>query len=157
MYKPASLRSHLEATVPTLKRDPDKLSILVRAGKVVAAGEASLSFQYAYTLQIIVLDYEGRADAIMVPILVWLRIHQPDYFDNVSRRERAFRFEAEYNNAKTIDLSLELDLSESVSVQPEDPENNPAPGRYTITHLGEPVREGLMEGPETWALDTTTP
>jgi hypothetical protein len=150
MYKPSSLRKHLGATVPDLKRDPDKLVILVRAGKTIAAGEASLSFEYQYTVQIIVLDYEGHADAIVLPILVWMRTHQPDYFDNPKQRESAFRFEAEYNNAKTIDLSIELDLTESVGVVRTDSDNPTAHGRYNIAHIGEPVRTGTLEEPEAW-------
>jgi len=150
MYKPGSLRKHLGATVPNLKRDPDKLTIMVRAGKTVAAGEASVSFEYHYTVQIIVLDYEGHADAIMLPILVWMRTHQPDYFDSIKQRENAFRFEAEYNNAKTIDLSIELDLTEAVRVQPTDTQDPTEHGRYDIAHQGEPIRTGTLEGQEHW-------
>lgn len=150
MYKAQSLRRHLAATVPDLQRDPDKLSILVRDGRVAAAGEASLSFEYRSTVQIIVLDYAGHADAIVLPILVWLRTHQPEYFDNPELRDKAFRFEVEYNNAKTIDLSIELDLTERVIVQHAEPSDSNPPGRYNIEHRGEPLRVGTLATPEQW-------
>lgn len=134
MYKPASLRRHLAHQVPALQRDPDKLSILVRSGRIVSAGEASLGFEYQYTLQLVVLDYGDQADAIMLPILVWLRTHQPEYFENPDLREKAFRFDAEFNGAKTIDLLVELDLTERVKVTPKEA---PA-GAFEIRHLGEP-------------------
>lgn len=150
MYKAHSLRAHLGATVPDLKRDPDKLSILVKDGRVVCAGEASLSFEYAFTLQIIVLDYAGHADAITLPILVWMRTHQPEYFDNPAQRDKAFRFEAEYNNAKTIDLAIELDLTERVRVSHADISDTLPPGRYNVSHLPEPNRPGTLDPVEHW-------
>jgi hypothetical protein len=153
MYKAQSLRTHLAATVPEFKRSPDKLAILVKNGKVIAAGEASLSFEYAATVQIMVLDYAGQADAVILPILVWLRTHQPDYFDNTTLRAQAFRFEVDINDSQTIDLAIELDLTERVAVSPKTPANNPAPGAYNVKHLGEPPRMGTMEMPESWTFD----
>eukprot|EP00952_Eustigmatos_sp_NYUAD-ZCMA_P001283 5729-Eustigmatos_ZCMA.PRE.1 len=70
----------------------------------------------------------------MVPILAWLRTHQPEYFENPDLRERSFRFDAEFNGAKTIDLLLELDLTERVAVAPKANQ----PGSFEIDHLGEP-------------------
>lgn len=152
MYKTHSLRRHLAQAVPELARDPDKLSILVRNGRVQAAGEASLSFEYAATVQIIVLDHAGPPDAIVLPLLVWLRTHQPEYFDNTAQREQAFRFEAEYNNATTIDLSIELDLTERVQVQPVDMNDHSAPGRFNVQHIGEPPYPGHLTTQERWSF-----
>lgn len=134
MYKPASLRQHLAAQVPALQRDPDQLSILVRSGHIVSAGESSLGFEYQYTLQLVVLDYGAHADALMVPMLVWLRTHQPEYFENPDLRDKGFRFDAEFNGSTTIDLLIELDLTERVQVTPKENEA----GAFTIEHLGEP-------------------
>ncbi len=155
MYKAHSLRRHLAQAVPELQRDPDKLSILVRNGRIQAAGEASLSFEYTSTVQIVVLDYAGQPDAIVLPLLVWLRTHQPDYFDNPTQREQAFRFEAEYHNTTTIDLSIELDLTERVRVQHADPSNlhdTTAPGCYQVQHLGEPPHPGKLAMREHWSF-----
>jgi len=151
MYKPASLRRHLSAAVPELARDPDKLSLLVKAGRVACAGSTSLSFEYRYTLQLVVLDYAGAADAIVLPTLVWMRTHQSEYFDNPQQRDTDFRFEAEYNNATTIDLIIELQLTERVRVQPIGTSPT-APGRFQIDHLGEPLRPGKIETTEHWSF-----
>ena len=151
MYKPASLRRHLSAAVPELARDPDKLSLLVKSGRVACAGSASLSFEYRYTLQLVVLDYAGAADAIVLPTLVWMRTHQPEYFDNPQQRDADFRFEAEYNNATTIDLLLELQLTERVRVQPVGTDAT-APGRFQIDHLGEPLHPGKIQTAEQWSF-----
>lgn len=153
MYKAKSLRAHLTATVPDLKRSPEKLAVVVKNGKVIAAGEASLSFEYAATVQIIVLDYAGAPDAIMLPILVWMRTHQTEYFDNPALREKSFRFEVDINDGKTIDLSIELDITERVAVRPKTPGDNPAPGAFNVEHIGEPVRTGTLETPESWTFD----
>ncbi|MBX9612425.1 MAG: phage tail protein [Burkholderiales bacterium] len=151
MYKAQSLRHHLCATVPDFKRSPDKLAILVKNGKVIAAGEASLSYEYAATVQIMVLDYAGSPDAVMLPILVWLRTHQPEYFDNPALRAQAFRFDVDINDGKTIDIAIELDLTERVSVTAKNPADNPAPGAYNVHHLGEPPRtRGLGDTDEHW-------
>lgn len=153
MYKAKSLRTHLTATVPDLKRSPEKLAIVVKNGKVIAAGEASLSFEYAATVQIIVLDYAGAPDAIMLPILVWMRTHQPEYFDNPALREKSFRFDVDINDGNTIDLAIELDITERVAVRPKTPGDNPAPGAFNVEHLSEPARTGVLETPEAWTFD----
>ena len=152
MYKPASLRRHLGATVPDLQTNPDKLSILVRQGRTVCAGGASLSFEYHYTVQLVVLDYAGEADHIMLPLLVWLRTHQREYFDNPDWRDQRLRFEAEYLNASTLDLTIELDLTERVAVAVQDPTDHAAPGRFTLDHLGEPPATESQDAPVAWEL-----
>ena len=152
MYKPASLRRHLGATVPDLQTNPDKLSILVRQGRTVCAGGASLSFEYHYTVQLVVLDYAGEADHLMLPLLVWLRTHQREYFDNAEWREQRLRFEAEYLNSTTIDLTIELDLTERVAVAVQDPADHLAPGRFTLQHLSEPPAIQSLDLPAVWEL-----
>jgi len=152
MYKPASLRRHLGATVPDLQTNPDKLSIFVRQGRTVCAGGASLSFEYHYTVQIVVLDFAGEPDHVMLPLLVWLRTHQREYFDNPEWRESRLRFEAEYLNNTTLDLTIELDLTERVAVAVQDPLDHAAPGRFTLNHLSEPPAIQSDDTPTVWEL-----
>jgi P2 phage tail completion protein R (GpR) len=147
MYKPASLRAHLTQAVPEFRTDPDKLSILARHGKLIATAAASYSFEYHFTLQLIALDYAGHADAVMLPTLVWLSIHQPELFDNETLREKAIRFEVEYLNHQTVDLMLEIDLSERVIVKPQP--GQPA-GSYELQHVGEPLRPDDRPTAEHW-------
>lgn len=116
MKKPASLRKHLAAAIPELKRDPDKLQVFIDSGKIVATGTRSLSFEYRFTLHLLITDYRGSADAIMVPIVAWLKIHQPELTANATEREKAFRFEVDMLNHETCDIAIDLDLTERVVV-----------------------------------------
>jgi P2 phage tail completion protein R (GpR) len=147
MFKPPSLRAHLARAVPELTRDPDKLSILVRNGRIVCTGAPSLSFEYVFTLQLVVLDYAGQADAIMVPLLAWLQQHQSEIFDNPDKRDKSVRFEVEYLNSETVDLSIELDLTERVIVRARTGE---PPGVFDIAHAAEPPRVGVITQAERW-------
>ncbi len=163
MRKPAALRAHITAATPELQRDPDKLAVYVNAGKIVAAAAGSLSFEYRYTLTLTVLDYAGHPDAILVPMLAWLQRHQVELFDNPDTREKAIRFEAEFLNKETIDLTIEVDLSERVIVKAVPAPAPPAPGqpdplppttatRYTIEHVGEQPRPGTFDQREHYSL-----
>lgn len=148
MLKPNSLREHLVNAVPAFRTDPDKLAIYARNGRLVCAGARSLSFEYHYTLNIVVLDYALHADTVMVPVLAWLQRHQPEIFDNEALRQKAVRFEVEYLTANTVDLSVEIDLTERVLVSPRGTE----PGHFDIKHVGEPPREGIVTQAEHWEL-----
>ncbi|SFO51631.1 P2 phage tail completion protein R (GpR) [Variovorax sp. OK605] len=149
MLKPHSLRAHLTAATPELQRDPDKLSIFITGGRIVAAGARSLSYVYRYTLKLVVLDYSSHADAIFVPLLAWLRTQQVEIFENVDLREKSIRFEAEYLNKETIDLSIELDLTERVIVAPgTDPASVVTALRYDVTHAQEPAHVGTVQSAE---------
>ena len=151
MRKPSSLRAHLAAATPELRRDPDKLSIFVRQGKLVTAGAHSLSFEYRYTLSLVVLDYAGHADAIMVPLLAWLRREQIEIFDNPELREKSLRFEVEFINKETVDITIEIDLTEPVIVAPGTAPASPdTTQRYTVTHAAEPDRMGAITMAEHW-------
>lgn len=149
MIKPTSLRQHLTAAVPELASAPDKLSVVIQSGSVACGGEPGLSFEYAYTLQLVVLDYAGSADALVLPILVWLRTHQPGVFDGYDRSSRALRIEVDYNNGQTVDLVIELDLTERVIVTPSSKAG--ATGFY-VSHPPEPLREGLLATGERWTF-----
>ena len=127
MYKPNSLKEHLIAANPDLRQNPDKLLIFADQGNVVATGTASLSYEYRYKLNIIITDYSGDPDAIMVPLLAWIALHQNDLLNNAELRRTGIGFDVDFNNHETIDLSLKLDLTERVIVKREG-------GRLTIRH-----------------------
>ena len=145
MLKPNSLREHLSQAVPALRRDPDKLSVFLKDGKLVAAAGETLSFEYRYTLNLLLLDYAEHSDAVMVPLLAWLRVNQPEIAENPDLREKAVRFEVEFLNLKSVDLSIEVDLTERVLVRPREG----APG-FDVKHVGEPAHLGDMPKGETW-------
>ena len=147
MLKPNSLREHLSQAVPALRRDPDKLAVFLKDGKLVAAAGETLSFEYRYTLNLVLLDYAEHADAVMVPLLAWLRINQPEIAENPDLREKALRFEVEFLNTKTVDLSIEIELTERVLVRARDG----APG-YDVKHVGEPAHVGETPVGERWEI-----
>jgi P2 phage tail completion protein R (GpR) len=132
MYKPASLRAHLLLQVPGLQAEG--LHTFVDAGHIEATASASMSYVYHYTLQTIITDYAGHSDAVILPILTWLRTHQPELFLSTTLMADAFKFEADILSHNTYDFGITLKLSERVSVNTE--------GRTaTVQHHGEPPLE----------------
>ena len=117
MYKPASLRQHLTHASPDLKQNPDKLLVFADQGKIIASGTTSLSFEYHYRLTIIVTDYSGDPDAIMVPLLAWVAVHQTELLNNPDLRQTGIQFDVDFNNHQTMDLSIALDLNERTVVK----------------------------------------
>lgn len=134
MYKPASLRAHLTDANPDLRQNPENLIVFADEGHIVATGTASLSFEYRYRLNIIIIDYSGDSNALMVPMLAWIAVHQIDLVDNDEKRKTGISFEVDINNHETIDLSIKLDLTERVIVKRGDQ------GRLDVRHLPEPQK-----------------
>jgi hypothetical protein len=145
MYKATSLREHLTNANPDLKQNPDKLLVFVDQGHVIATGTASLSFEYQYRLNIIITDYSGNEDAIMVPLLAWVALHQADLLGNPDLRKTGIGFEVDFNNHESVDLSITLSLTERTIVTKKEG------GQLSIAH---PV-EQRMTPPyqdEFWSL-----
>lgn len=138
MLKPASLREHLTAALPQLRRDPENLVVFITGGGLHSTLTQSLSFEYRYTLRLLLLDYAGHADAVMAPLLIWLRTHQPDLLDNPEKRAKSLRFEAEHLSTTTMDLVLEIDLTERVLARPREG----TPGGLNLVHISETKGDG---------------
>ncbi|MGS0740436.1 phage tail protein [Glaciimonas sp. GG7] len=116
MKKPDSLRVHLAAANPDLTQNPDKLHVFVDEGQIVASGTGSLSFEYRYKLNIIITDYSADQNALMVTLLAWIAVHQSDLLTNPELRKTGIRFEVDFNNHESTDLSLIIDLTERIIV-----------------------------------------
>ena len=95
------------------------------------------------------LDYAGHADAIIVPLLDWARRQQPELFDNPELRQRGIRFSVEYLTTDTVDLAIELDLTERVLVRPRA---NAPEGALDAIHVPEPPPAGAVLQAERWRL-----
>lgn len=132
MYKPASLRAHLLLQVPGLQAEA--LHTFVDAGHIECTASASMSYVYHYSLQTIITDYSGHADAVILPILTWLRMHQPELFLSTTLMADGFKFEADILNHDTYDFGITLKLSERVSVKTDG-------HQATVQHHGEPQLE----------------
>lgn len=140
MLKLQSLRNLLAQCIPDLARTPENLIITGDNGQIVATGTQSLSFEYRYTAFVTVLDFAGHADALMVPVLAWCKVHQADLFASKEKSERAIRFNVEPLNATTCDIGIEIDLTERAIVK-ADPDH---PTRVRISHPDEPGQVGLQ-------------
>ena len=114
MKKPNQLRKILEQSHQDFVKNPDRLQLYVDGGQVVATGSTSLSFEYRYTLNIIITDFAFDIASLIVPINAYLRKKQPELFENPQRRENAFKFQMDYNNNNTADVSFEIQLTERV-------------------------------------------
>ncbi|MFJ2428504.1 phage tail protein [Pseudomonas sp. NPDC087804] len=146
MKKPDSLRAILRSAIPQLKRDPEKLHIFLDEGNIIATAANTLSFEYQYILNAIVTDFEGHPDTLIVPILDWLRVNQPEMMLNRDKMRDGFTFEAEILNTKTADISIKLRLTERIAVN-----DDPATGKRIIKHLDEPALDPYAEV-EKWQL-----
>lgn len=144
MIKPGHLREHLTAAVPELRIDPDKLLISIDRGSLVSTLAAGLSFEYRYTLNLVLTDLAAHPDAIMVPLLAWLAIQQPELLANPANREQ-IAFEADILDHDKIDLQITLPLTERVGVHPR------VEGGFSVEHYPEPIAEAFLPG-EHWQL-----
>ncbi|RMT70248.1 hypothetical protein ALP29_03633 [Pseudomonas syringae pv. avii] len=132
MNKPDSLRSHLLGAVPDLRHNPDRLLIFIDNGKVRCTAAISLSFEYTYDLQIILTDYAGHPDSVMLPLLGWLRVNQSELLVNLDKSADGIKFEADVLDNSKVDLSLSLPLTERVVVKKQ------ADGTFQVSHPEEP-------------------
>jgi len=143
MRKPVELRAAITAAVADLKRNPEKLHLFVEEGRVVATGAKTISFEYQYTLTLLVTDFAESADAITVPVMAWLRANQPELFTNPDRQPDGFKFETDILSHNCVDLLMRIPLTERVIVKV-------AAGRYDVTHAPEPANE--YDDPSGWKL-----
>lgn len=147
MLKPRMLRKTLMEAVPEFRNDPDKLHIFIERGNIISTLAPSLSHEYQYTLSLIVTDFGGDTDHIMVPILSWLRQHQHDVMNNPDMREEAFRFEVDLLNNESCDIEIALHITERVVVK-EEPG-----GILLVIHHDEPPTDYDNHGPFSFADD----
>ncbi|MBH1620177.1 phage tail protein [Stenotrophomonas maltophilia] len=134
MKKPQLLRQHLVAAMPSLAADPERLLVFVDDGGLGASFATGLSFQYRYTLELILRDFSGAPEAVMVPLLQWLTRHQPELLANPANREE-LTFEVDVLSDTVVDLAIRLPLTERVRVAQDDA------GVFQLQYLPEPPTE----------------
>lgn len=139
MNKPDSLRDLLLQAVPGLRKNPERPLMFIDQGKVRCAAAASLSFEYSYTLQMILTDFDGHTDSVMIPILDWLRVNQSELLVNTDKSAEGLKFEADMLDRSKVDLSLTLPLTERVIV------TRRGGGGFAVEHAAEPQYEGHAE------------
>lgn len=147
MIKPTSLRDHLLAAVPGLRRNRDQLAVFVDQGNIRCTAAHGLSFEYGYTVELLLTNYPGSADAVAIPLLAWLREHQCELLESLERGKDAIQFQVEILNNDLIDMSIRLPLTERVIVK----STTDGSGRLDVSHPAEPqLTEQLPAGP--WQL-----
>lgn len=112
MRKPDSLRAWLLRSVPDLAADPDRLHLFVEEGRLVCARGDSLSYEYRYQLTVVIENFAGGAEAISVPLLVWLAQNQHEMIDP----EASIPFALDILDNASADHEIKLDLTERVVV-----------------------------------------
>ncbi|WP_182343362.1 phage tail protein [Comamonas koreensis] len=148
MWKLQSLRTLIEAAVPDLKANPENLEVVATSGRAVGTMAKSLSFEYAYTIEVAVLDFTGHTDALFVPLMAWLRVHQPELLLNPTSQASGLQFRVELLNTAAADIGIRVPVTERVIVT-ADPSH---PTRLICDHPAEPQVVGTNRLPEHWQL-----
>jgi hypothetical protein len=130
LHKPASLRALLLAKVPAIRDNPEILSMFVDKGRVLARATGNLSFQYRYTLNLVVQDYAGEIDHLILPLLLWISREEPELLERAP--QEPIRYESEILDGDSADVSIYLELSERVLAVWDQ-----AQGKYVVTHLND--------------------
>jgi len=150
MKKPDSLRSHILAAVKELQRDPERMLIFTDKGNVRCTGVSGLSFEYVYDLNFILTEYAGDLDAVMIPLLDWVRVNQSELLINLDKNKEAFKFETVILNNDTVDLSLTFPVTERVIVKRQDD------GKLNISFPDEPQYETALDSQQMQLIDNQT-
>lgn len=142
MIKPDSLRTALVAALPEFSRDPQRLRIFIDKGRLVSRLTPddhlnALGYEWRYRIRIELHDLTSSPDAIAVPLLLWLRQHQPERLLEFAREDTALGFAADIIDATTWDVVFDFELNEAVSLVPREG------GGWDVTHLDEPVLDEL--------------
>ncbi|MFX5195241.1 phage tail protein, partial [Acinetobacter baumannii] len=96
---------------------PDRILIFVDDGAVRSTLANGLSFEYAYTLTMILTDYAGDLAAVSIPLLDWVRMNQSNLMANLDNVKSGIKFEAEILANDKVDLAIQLPLTERVIVK----------------------------------------
>lgn len=134
MRKAAALRAFL---ADKLDIDPATLQLYITKGTIACGRGGSLSFEYRYPVTIELLPWTGPIDAVTVPLLVWIAAHQPSILDDSEER---FTFEAEPLDNDQTDITVTLQLTEFIRVDPRDG------GGFTTTPIPEPAFIDTFDG-----------
>lgn len=112
MIKLTDLRAHILTNVPELQRNPEKMLTFIEDGNIEFWDGPNLSHMYRLPIRLIVTDYAGPVDDIILPILSWVKVREPG-FDPAN----TISFEAELLNNSSYDISITVNITERVIVK----------------------------------------
>lgn len=118
MKKLDSLRAFVTAAVPEIARSPEGLSIHVANGRLAMRHGPNLGWEYRYRLVMTVFDYAQAPESLFLPVLLWLRTHQPELLLNHQSGAQAVSFTVDALDNSMVDIELQIDLTEAVDVLP---------------------------------------
>lgn len=124
MNKVHDLRAYLLKRVPDLGHSPERLLTFIENGKIETWQGGNLSHRLTMPLRVIITDFKGSADSLIIPIIEWLQVREPG-FDPAS----TLSFESEIIDSETSDIMLSIQISERVIVKDK------AGGGYDIEHV----------------------
>lgn len=116
MKKPDSLRQWLTAWMPALSGDPDTLQLYVDNGRIASRRARRLSFEYRYSLKILLTDYSGSPDDLIIPLLAWIEQNEAPLLGQAGDGE-PFTYEAEILDENRVDIEVTIELTEPVRVE----------------------------------------
>lgn len=78
-----------------------------------------MSWEYRFTLNVIINDFSGDQNLLMASVVLWLRVYQPDPLQNSDAREKLFSFEVDILANDRCNISMDLKLTEREIVTEE--------------------------------------
>ena len=129
MKKPETLRAAIQGAVPEFASEPDRLRLWVEEGSVRSNGSGTLSFGMEYRLNILLVEASSDIALIVLPIVRWLQVNQPDL---LIPNTDGFAFEADILDNGSCDLLFRMDLMENVKAAPQQD------GSIHLDYLAEP-------------------
>ncbi|MFZ1873251.1 MAG: phage tail protein, partial [Chania sp.] len=109
--------------------NPERFTVWVEKGHIEIQATGESSFMYVYPIQIFIVDYPGHLDELMLPLLAWIWVNQPDLLLN-PEKNRKIEFDADISNDDLADLLLMVPVWERVMVTIEN-------GKPVARHLAE--------------------
>jgi hypothetical protein len=98
---------------------------------------------------LVLVDFAGDLAAVSIPVLDWVRIHQPELMSNLDKANEAIKFEAEIKTNDKVDLGIELALTERVIVKRDG-------GNLSIDYPAEPTYEKAAASTLVTLIDNAT-
>lgn len=137
MQYPQKLREAVRQHLPELAQNPDKLTLFVTGGRVMAS-KGTLSHETRYRLSLIITDFTGDVDVLNAVVIDWLQEYSPETIGPGDTAPSAYTFEIEHLGNRACDILIELELTERTVVLTDDA------GNIRIEHPRNANRRELM-------------
>lgn len=140
MNKLPSLRSHILALPTELKIEPDDLTVFADDGQIESARDGTNQhFEFKYRANVIITNYSGQFDQLTYWVLQWLATNQPNH------QETPMDFEADILNDDSVDLSLTINLTETIKVESTE-------DGIKLNHVDDPSHLPVLLNAVNWTL-----